>query len=144
MQNLFLLMVFDFRYMLLQGIIRIIVLLNQIWIIFAFENEFVGIKRRQRTLFSCNALQNVHARLRHQCSSLNSDLYRINITNDPKCQYGAPYEDSIHYLNIKLNNMSVCIFLHFLNKNINKTFFGPIFVGLEAESAYFMTSLTES
>ena len=22
-----------------------------------------------------------HARLRHQCSSLNSDLYRINITN---------------------------------------------------------------
>ena len=31
-------------------------------------------------------------------SSLNSDLYRINITNDPKCQCGAPYEDSIHYL----------------------------------------------
>ena len=40
----------------------------------------------------------LHARLRHQCSSLNSDLYRINITNDPKCQCGAPYEDSIHYL----------------------------------------------
>jgi hypothetical protein len=38
----------------------------------------------------------LHARLRHQCSSLNSDLYRINITNDPKCQCGAPYEDSIH------------------------------------------------
>jgi hypothetical protein len=28
----------------------------------------------------------------------NSDLYRINITNDPKCQCGAPYEDSTHYL----------------------------------------------
>ena len=40
----------------------------------------------------------LHARLRHQYSSLNSDLYRINITNDPKCQCGAPYEDSIHYL----------------------------------------------
>ena len=40
----------------------------------------------------------LHARLRHQCSSLNSDLYRINITNDRKCQCGAPYEDSIHYL----------------------------------------------
>jgi hypothetical protein len=40
----------------------------------------------------------LHARLRHQCNSLNSDLYRINITNDPKCQCGAPYEDSIHYL----------------------------------------------
>ena len=35
----------------------------------------------------------LHARLPHQCSSLNSDLYRINITNDPKCQCGAPYED---------------------------------------------------
>jgi hypothetical protein len=29
---------------------------------------------------------------------LNSDLYRINITNDPKCQCGAPFEDSTHYL----------------------------------------------
>jgi hypothetical protein len=43
-------------------------------------------------------LSMLHSRLRHQCSSLNSDLYRINITNDPKCQCGAPYEDSIHYL----------------------------------------------
>jgi hypothetical protein len=40
----------------------------------------------------------LHARLRHQCSLLNSDLFRINITNDPKCQRGAPFEDSIHYL----------------------------------------------
>jgi hypothetical protein len=40
----------------------------------------------------------LHTRLRHQCSSLNSDLYRINIINDPKCQCGAPYENSIHYL----------------------------------------------
>ena len=35
----------------------------------------------------------LHARLRHQCSSLNADLFRINITNDPKCQCGAPHED---------------------------------------------------
>jgi hypothetical protein len=40
----------------------------------------------------------LHARLRHQCSSLNADLFRINITNDPKCQCGAPFEDPIHYL----------------------------------------------
>ena len=40
----------------------------------------------------------LHARLRHQCSSLNADLFRINITNDPKCQCGAPFEDSIQYL----------------------------------------------
>ena len=40
----------------------------------------------------------LNARLRHQCSSLNADLFRINITNDPKCECGAPFEDSIHYL----------------------------------------------
>jgi hypothetical protein len=39
----------------------------------------------------------LHARLRHQCSSLNSDLYRINITNDPQCQCSATFEDSAHY-----------------------------------------------
>ena len=36
-----------------------------------------------------------HARLRNQCSSLNSDLFRINITNDSKWQCGSPFEDSI-------------------------------------------------
>ena len=40
----------------------------------------------------------LHARLQHQCSSLNSDLYRINITDDPGYQSGAPCEDPIHYL----------------------------------------------
>jgi hypothetical protein len=39
-----------------------------------------------------------HARLRHQCSSLNSDLFRINITNDSKWQCGSPFEDSIQYI----------------------------------------------
>jgi len=29
---------------------------------------------------------------------LKADLFRINITNDPKCQCGAPFEDSIHNL----------------------------------------------
>ena len=40
----------------------------------------------------------LHARLRYQCSSLNADLFHISITNNPKCQCGAPFEDSIHYL----------------------------------------------
>ena len=40
----------------------------------------------------------LHARLRHQCSSLNSDIFRINITNDSKWQCGSPFEDSIHYI----------------------------------------------
>jgi hypothetical protein len=55
-----------------------------------FDNELYGEGSRKLSI--------LHARLRHQCSSLNSDLYRINITKDLKCQYGAPYEDSIHYL----------------------------------------------
>jgi len=40
----------------------------------------------------------LHARLRHQYSSLNSDIFRINITNDSKWQCGSPFEDSIHYI----------------------------------------------
>jgi hypothetical protein len=39
-----------------------------------------------------------HARLRNQCSSLNSDLFRINITNDSKGQCGSLSEDSIRYI----------------------------------------------
>ena len=39
-----------------------------------------------------------HARLRHQCSSLNSDLFRINNTNDSQWQCGSPFEDSIQYI----------------------------------------------
>ena len=34
----------------------------------------------------------------HQCNLWNSDLFRINIINYSKCQCGAPFEDSIHYL----------------------------------------------
>ena len=46
----------------------------------------------------------------------------MNITNDPKCQCGAPYEDSIHYL-MKCplyQNERYCLFrnLRETNKNI--------------------------
>ena len=40
----------------------------------------------------------LHDRLRHQCSSLNSNLFRINITNESKWLCGSPFEDSIHYI----------------------------------------------
>jgi hypothetical protein len=43
-------------------------------------------------------LKILHARLRHQCSSLNSGIFRINITNDSKWQSGSPFEDPIHYI----------------------------------------------
>jgi hypothetical protein len=40
----------------------------------------------------------IHTRLRHQCSSLEADLFRTNIINDPSCPCGCPLEDVIHYL----------------------------------------------
>ena len=39
----------------------------------------------------------LHSRLRHQCSTLNADLKRINVINNPKCNCGSPYEDAFHY-----------------------------------------------
>ena len=43
-------------------------------------------------------LKILHASLRHQFSSLNSDLFHINITNDSKWQCGSLFKDSIHYI----------------------------------------------
>ena len=43
-------------------------------------------------------LKMLHFRLPHQCSSLNSDLFRIKISNDSKWQCGSPFEDSINYI----------------------------------------------
>ena len=39
----------------------------------------------------------LHTRLRYQCSSLNADLKRINVINNPKCSCGSPYEDACHF-----------------------------------------------
>ena len=84
----------------------------------------------------------LHARLRHQCSSLNSDLYRINITNDPKCQCGAPYEDSIHYLLMECplyQNERYCLFrnLRETNKNIETLLFGNDEISINENSNIF-------
>ncbi len=40
----------------------------------------------------------IHTKLRHRCSSLNADLYRVNLSNDPSCACGCPLEDAIHFL----------------------------------------------
>ncbi len=49
--------------------------------------------------FSCGdrKLNIIHTRLRNMCSSLNSDLHRVNIKPSPACSCGHPVEDSIHY-----------------------------------------------
>jgi hypothetical protein len=83
----------------------------------------------------------LHARLRHQWSSLNSDLHRINITNDPKCQCGAPYEDSIHYLMEcpLYQNERYCLFrnLRETSKNIETLLFGNDEISINENSNIF-------
>jgi len=83
----------------------------------------------------------LHARLRHQCSSLNSDLYRINITNDPKCQCGAPYEDSTYYLMEcpLYQNERDCLFrnLRETHKNIETLLFGNDEININETSIIF-------
>ena len=39
----------------------------------------------------------LHTRLRLNTSSLNGDLYRNNLTNDPSCSCGFKHEDRVHY-----------------------------------------------
>ena len=40
----------------------------------------------------------IHTRLRHQCSSLGTDLFRASIISDPSCACGCPLEDAFNYL----------------------------------------------
>jgi hypothetical protein len=39
----------------------------------------------------------LHTRLRHKYSSLNTDLSRIHVINNNKCNCGGSFEDAIHY-----------------------------------------------
>ena len=40
----------------------------------------------------------IHSRLHNRCSMLNSELFRVNLRDDPSCQCGAPHENSKHFL----------------------------------------------
>ena len=40
----------------------------------------------------------IHTKLRHRCSGLNADLYRVNLKNDPRCVCGNLFEDAIHFV----------------------------------------------
>ena len=39
----------------------------------------------------------IHTKLKHRCSGLNSDLYRVNLKNDPRCVCDHLFEDTIHF-----------------------------------------------
>jgi len=46
-----------------------------------------------------NRLLNIlHAKLRNNCSSLNYDLYRVNLIVSPTCRCGSYRENTHHYL----------------------------------------------
>ena len=47
----------------------------------------------------------IHTKLRHICSGLNADLYRVNLKNDPRCVCGHLFEDAIHFF----------LIVHFIN-----------------------------
>ena len=36
-------------------------------------------------------------RLRHNCSGLNGDLFRVNVVNNPRCDWGYAVEDARHF-----------------------------------------------
>jgi len=52
------------------------------------------------TLFDIGnrCLNILHAKLRNNCSSLNPDLYRVNLTASPTCRCGFYRENTDHYL----------------------------------------------
>ena len=68
----------------------------------------------------------LHARLRHQCSSLSTDMSRIHIINNYTC--GASFEDDIHYFvecHLYLNERrTLLINCDDININIETLFFG--------------------
>jgi hypothetical protein len=39
----------------------------------------------------------IHTKLRHRCSGLNADLYRVDLKNDPRCVCSHLFEDAIHF-----------------------------------------------
>jgi hypothetical protein len=39
----------------------------------------------------------IYAKLRHRCSGLNADLYRVIFKNYPRCVCGHLFEDAIHF-----------------------------------------------
>ncbi|KAK3106293.1 hypothetical protein FSP39_017122 [Pinctada imbricata] len=47
--------------------------------------------------FGDRKLQILHSRLRHGCSTLNGDLFRINVTNSSMCSCGAQDERALHF-----------------------------------------------
>ena len=70
------------------------------------QNQFKSILNSRRDCFVIPSYYNVGDRksnilltkLRNSCSSLNADLFRVNLTDSPSCRCGHHNEDVFHYL----------------------------------------------
>ena len=56
------------------------------------------IKHKYFLEYGPRKVNQIHCQLRNQASSLNYDLYRVNLTNRMSCDCGAAAENSIHFL----------------------------------------------
>ncbi|KAK3095789.1 hypothetical protein FSP39_019145 [Pinctada imbricata] len=64
-----------------------------------FKNKLKAIPPTRPSFFDHGdrKLNILHTRLRHGCSSLNGDLYRVNLLSDSSCSCGAPIENAEHF-----------------------------------------------
>ncbi len=65
----------------------------------AFKSAICDIQSKTPSYFNCgNRRSNIiHTRLRHNCSSLNSDLFRVNLSESLSCTCTSSCENSFHY-----------------------------------------------
>jgi hypothetical protein len=62
---------------------------------FKQANKNHTIKPLKFYIAGCRILNIIHTRLRHRSSSLNADLFRVHLANDPGCICGCAFEDAI-------------------------------------------------
>ena len=65
---------------------------------FKQANKNHTIKLPKFYIAGCRILNIIHTRLRHRSKSLNADLFRVHLANDPGCICGCAFEDAIHYI----------------------------------------------
>ena len=80
-------------------------------------------KIADHTIFGERRHNFILTRIRHRCSSLKADLFRVNIINNPSCSCGAPFESAEHYFfECELYNEQRNVLLKNLNPIINVSF----------------------
>ena len=84
----------------------------------------------------------LHTKLRHRCSPLKADLYRVNLVNDPSCECGCPLEDSIHFflecpLYINFRNQLFKNIQHLADISIEHILFGTDEITVEQNTIIF-------